>query len=126
MCADIPPVVRSFLSSSEAFAVPKGHNDIRPLGKINLDQKVASICVLQSNNHTIRSKFKDVQFGCDHHGTERIIHSVRMETYPEFDCFFPDAEKAFNYSSRKHGLYETLKESPDNVSLPKYDLWCKL
>ena len=38
MCADIPPVVRSFLSSSEAFAVPKGHNDIRPLGKINLDR----------------------------------------------------------------------------------------
>ena len=30
ICADIPPDVRSFLSS-------KGDNDIRPLGKINLD-----------------------------------------------------------------------------------------
>ena len=80
MCADIPPGVQSFLSSIEAFAVPKGDNDIRPLGKINLDRKVAAICVLQSNNPTIRSNFKDVQFGCDHHGTERIIHSVRFLT----------------------------------------------
>ena len=28
LCADIAPNVRSFLSSSEAFAVPKGDNDI--------------------------------------------------------------------------------------------------
>ena len=114
MCADIPTEIRSLIADSEAFAIPKGVDDIRPLGKINLDRKIAAKCVLHLNNPAIRDNFKDIQLGCAQHGTERIVHSVRvcMETNPDFDCFFPDAEKAFNYSSRKHGLYETLKRIP--------------
>jgi len=115
---ELPDEVRSLYSDSEAFAGPKSDNDIRPLGKINLDRKIAGAILLRKNRNEIRRIFGDVQHGSDPKGTEKIIHSIRLvnEKNPEFDSFFPDAANAFNNSSRDIGLYETMKRIPEMFS----------
>jgi len=114
MCAEVPKAVSCFYRDCESFAVPKGDDDIRPLGKVSLDRKIASTCLLQLCNMDIREVFKGIQYGCEPLGTEQIIHSVRakMELHPHDDCFFPDAKNAFNSSNRKIGLYSTMIKVP--------------
>ena len=50
--------------------------------------------------------FSDVQLGFERHGTEKIIHSVRLctEVHREYDAAFPDGINAFNNSSREAAL----------------------
>jgi len=56
---ELPDEVRSLYSDSEAFAGPKSDNDIRPLGKINLDRKIAGAILLRKNRNEIEMKSEE-------------------------------------------------------------------
>ena len=64
---------------------PKSATDFHPLGKINLDRKIAAALLLKINRKEILRAFAGVQYGCDPKGTEKIIHSTRlgMEAQPQ-------------------------------------------
>ena len=114
MNGDIPMEVRPMYTDTEAFAAPKSATDIRPLGKINLDRKIAAALLLKINRKEILHAFAGVQYGCDPKGTEKIIHSIRlgMEASPEYDLFAPDATNAFNLCNREIGLHELMERAP--------------
>jgi hypothetical protein len=115
MNADIPLQAKPLFSDTEAIAIPKpGSNDIRPIGKITLDRKIASKVLLRVCKNDIQECFSGFQFGCDRMGTEKIVHSFRVgkEIHPDFDCWFPDGRNAFNQSNRRRGLLEALDRIP--------------
>jgi len=106
----------------EAFAAPKSATDIRPLGKINLDRKIAAALLLKINRKEILHAFAGVQYGCDPKGTEKIIHSTRlgMQAHPEYDLFAPDATNAFNLCNRGIGLHELMKRAPSMYAFTNF------
>ena len=114
MNGDIPTEVRPMYTDTEAFAAKKSETDIRPLGKINLDRKIAAALLLKINRKEILYAFAGFQYGCDPKGTEKIIHSTRlgMEAHPEYDLFAPDATNAFNLCNREIGLHELMERAP--------------
>ena len=114
MNGDIPDDVRPLYTDTEAFAGPKSDTDIRPLGKINLDRKIAGALLLKLNRKAILAAFEGVQYGSDPKGTEKIIHSIRlgMAVHPEYDFFAPDAATAFNSCNREVGLFEMMSKVP--------------
>ena len=122
MNGDIPEAVRPLYADTEAFAGPKSDTDIRPLGKINLDRKIAGALILRLNRKSILAAFRGVQYGSDPKGTEKIIHSIRlgMEIHPEYDFFAPDAATAFNSCNQEVGLFETMMSVPAMFSFAKF------
>ena len=114
MNAEIPLAVQPFFRDSEAFAVPKGEADIRPLGNTNLDRKIAAAANLSNNRSDAISFFENSQYCCENLGTEKCIHAFRAmhDVHPENDTYLMDAKGAFNYSSRWHGLYQCFKSFP--------------
>ena len=47
MNGNIPDDIRPLYADTEAFAGPKSETDIRPLGKVNLDRKIAGATLLK-------------------------------------------------------------------------------
>jgi hypothetical protein len=86
---EIPEEVIPLFSDHETWVIPKGDSDFRPLGGVGVHRKLASTIALQdeSTQSFNKSFFKDLQFGMDRLGTEKIVHSFRtfMEKYPEKD-----------------------------------------
>lgn len=122
MNGDIPKEVRPMYTDTEAFAAPKSATDIRPLGKINLDRKIAAALLLKINRKEILHAFAGVQYGCDPKGTEKIIHSTRlgMQAHPEYDLFAPDATNAFNLCNRGIGLHELMQRAPSMYAFTNF------
>ena len=122
MNGSIPLEVRPLYTDTEAFAAPKSATDIRPLGKINLDRKIAAALLLKLNRKEILHAFAGIQYGCDPKGTEKIIHSARlgMEKHPEYDLFAPDATNAFNLCNRSIGLHELKERVPSLFAFTKF------
>ena len=122
MNGSIPLEVRPLYTDTEAFAAPKSATDIRPLGKINLDRKIAAALLLKLNRKEILHAFAGIQYGCDPKGTEKIIHSARlgMEKHPEYDLFAPDATNAFNLCNRSIGLHQLKERVPSLFAFTKF------
>jgi hypothetical protein len=78
MNGDHPDEIRPLYADTEAFAAPKSDTDIRPLGKINLDRKLAGAMLLKMYRTDITEVFGDVQYAVDPKGTEKIVHSIRV------------------------------------------------
>ncbi len=108
MNGDLPDEIRPLYADTEAFAAPKSDTDIRPLGKINLDRKLAGAMLLKMYRTDITEVFGDVQYAVDPKGTEKIVHSIHagLESHPDYDFFAPDASNAFNRCNREIGLFE--------------------
>ena len=70
MNAQIPAAVHPFFQDSEAFVVPKGGADLRPLGNTNLDRKIASAVLLSNSRPDASSYFENSQYCCENLGTE--------------------------------------------------------
>ena len=113
---EIPEEVIPLFSDHETWVIPKGDSDFRPLGGVGVHRKLASTIALQdeSTQSFNKSFFKDLQFGMDRLGTEKIVHSFRtfMEKYPEKDVFAMDADNAFNRLCRQAALYEIMLHHP--------------
>ena len=113
---EIPAEVIPLFSDHETWVIPKGDSDFRPLGGVGVHRKLASTIALQdeSTQSFNKSFFKDLQFGMDRLGTEKIVHSFRtfLEKYPEKDVFAMDADNAFNRLCRQAALYEIMLHHP--------------
>jgi len=110
----LPPAVESLFCDTEAFAIPKKDGNIRPLGTSNFERKIAGAVALQLNHLPINAAFSGIQLGFERHGTEAIIHSMRVaqEVDPEYCSASPDGVNAFPNSSREVALDETLRIMP--------------
>ena len=77
-------------------------------------RKIAGVVALQLNYAPINTAFSGIQLGFEKHGTEKIIHSMRLvrEVHPEYDSASPDGVNAFPNSSREVALDETLRRTP--------------
>lgn len=113
---DIPISIRHLFTDCEAVAIPKGDNEVRPIGKGSIDRKVASKAVSWLINKKIKHTFgKCKQKALDPKATESIairVSHVKDEEV-EWDMFMPDSMNAFNMSSRKRALYEVMKSMPE-------------
>ena len=110
----LPPAVEPLFCDTEAFAIPKKDGNIRPLGTSNFERKIAGVVALQLNHLPIKAAFSGIQLGFERHGTEAIIHSMRVaqEVNPEYCSASPDGVNAFPNSSREVALDETLRSTP--------------
>ena len=122
MNGNIPDDIRPLYADTEAFAGPKSETDIRPLGKVNLDRKIAGATLLKMYRFYVMEIFGDLQYAIDPKGTEKIVHSIRigMEAHPEYDFFAPDAANAFNRCNREIGLFETMTNLPTMFPFTKF------
>jgi hypothetical protein len=113
---DIPAEALPLFSDHETWVIPKGDSDFRPLGGVGVHRKLASSIALQDPSTQAFNKyfFKNLQFGMDRLGTEKIVHSFRifLERHPESDVFAMDADNAFNRLCRLTALYEIMKAHP--------------
>jgi hypothetical protein len=110
----VPLPVFDFIRDTELLAIPKGEEDIRPLGLGSIMRKLCSILFLRSTNDFNSKHFKDLQYGVDKEGCAKIIHSGRVyrELYPNRDFFCMDGKNAYNSCSRTRGLCEVKKLFP--------------
>jgi hypothetical protein len=117
-----PSTVYNFLRDNEIKAIPKGDDDVRPIGLGGVIRKLCSIFCLEvttlhmSNGISFNDNhFNDLQFGVDRkQGCEKIIHSFRYsnDDHPEKDVFCMDAANAYNTANRLFGLNEVKKHLP--------------
>lgn len=116
----IPSAALPIFRDTEAFAIPK-KDTIRPLGTCNFIRKIAGVVTLKLNSPQISTAFSGIQFGFEKHGTEKIIHSMRVvgEVHPEYASGCPDGVNAFNNSSREAALNATIVEAPGMFPLLK-------
>jgi hypothetical protein len=114
MNAELPQEVIPLYADSEAIAIPKDGGDIRPIGKVGLERKIAAKSLLKLHQNRINDTFKGLQYGSDKLGCEKIIHHLRVtrELHPDYDCWCPDGKNAFNNSNRRRGLLETIENIP--------------
>jgi len=112
----IPAEALPLFSDHETWVIPKGESDFRPLGGVGVHRKLASTIALQDPSTQAFNKyfFKNLQFGMDRLGTEKIVHSFRifLERHPESDVYAMDADNAFNRLCRLSALYEIMKAHP--------------
>ncbi len=110
---DEPATVSVFLSDSELIGIPKGDQDVRPIGIGSALRKIVSKYLIQHNQHALKHCFPN-QHGMDISGTERIIHDFNhtTDTHPDWDTFAMDALNAFNSCNRYLGLHQLLLKAP--------------
>lgn len=119
--ARIPTAALPIFRDTEAFAIPKKDGSFRPLGTCNFVRKIAGAVTLKLNSRQINTAFSGIQLGFEKHGTEKIIHSMRLvrEIHPEYASGCPDGVNAFNNSSREAALNATIVETPGMFPLLK-------
>jgi hypothetical protein len=114
------------MRDNEIKAIPKGDDDVRPIGLGGVIRKLCSIfCLEVTSQHLSNGKsfndnhFGDLQYGVDRkQGCEKIIHSFRSyhDSHPDKDVFCMDGVNAYNTANRQLGLNEVKKHLP--VLLP--------
>lgn len=116
---EVPDSLLPFFRDSESFAAPKKDTDIRPLGLLVLDRKLACMMVKNANKNDIKSVFENTQYAFDKKGCEKVIHMIRLhnELFPGQDIFAADGRNAFNNSNRASGLYQAYKLLPTMLPL---------
>ena len=124
----VPAELFDLLRDNELCGPPKGEGDCRPICMGECFRKIASICFLVATNFPLNEEqgndpnadtfnkvhFKNIQYGMEQNGCEKIIHQVRasIESYPERDHFFADAKMAYQNVPRMLGLVEVRKHFP--------------
>ena len=115
----VPSEALPLFRDNEELALPKGENDIRPIGMGNTHRKIAAAMALQSTYIFNKEYFKDIQFGLDKFGTEKIIHTFRHayeSNNHNKDMFALDGDNAFNNMNRKRALFEVMDKYPSLFS----------
>jgi hypothetical protein len=108
----IPDDIKPWFHDSHGIPIPKTINTIRPIGIKIIYQRIATNLILQPIYVELRSMFKNLQFGLDKLGTEKIIHSItNLHKYDNtLDIFLMDGNNAFQNLSRIETLL-LLKDS---------------
>ena len=129
---DVPETVYDFIRMNHLIGIKKqsSSNDIdSPIRPVAMGGSIRKICsgiflsqtfhphFAYDGNSFNKFHFKDIQYGVDSRGTEKIIHFFEhyAEANPTHDIFFCDAQNAFNSLSRHLGLEEVYKFFPDLI-----------
>jgi hypothetical protein len=122
----VPASIFDFLRLNNLIALPKKDGSVRPIGIGSVWRKTISSLLLSEtfapSQHYQSAAFnsghfKNIQFGVDKRGCEKIIHDFNhhVEVHQDHDVLFADASNAFNSLSRQKGLEETFKFFPDHI-----------
>ena len=112
--AQIPPAVVAIFRDIELLALPKGDDDVRPIGLQLILKKIAcSICLNRTKTFN-KDYFKSLQYCMSPFGTESVSLFFRaiLESRPDLDLWAKDGDNGFGRLSRISGLYETKEKFP--------------
>ena len=115
MYAEIPMVLYPLWADTATSVLLKPNGKMRPLGKTNVERKLAASSLLILNKGAIDEAFDKLQFGLKKLGGESILHMFQIlsEASPDLDRFFPDGINAFNNISRDHAMVGISKYCPE-------------
>ena len=115
MYAEMPRILHPLWSDTATSVLLKNNGKMRPLGKLNLERKLAGTALLSLNKGAIDMAFAKLQFGLKKLGGEIILHTFQIlsETSPDLHRFFPDGVNAFNNISRDHAMVGITKYCPE-------------
>jgi hypothetical protein len=108
--AQVPLSIVPIFKDIELLALPKGEEDIRPIGLQLILKKIAcAICLKRTNTEFNNDHFKSLQYCMSPLGTESISLFVRasLESNPEMDLWAKDGDNGFGRLSRLSGLFQT-------------------
>ena len=113
--AQIPSGITSIFKDIELLALPKGDDDIRPIGLQLILKKIACSICLKRTRAFNTAYFKNLQYCMSPFGTESVSLFFRaiLESNPELDLWSKDGENGFGRLSRISGLYETKQKFPE-------------
>jgi hypothetical protein len=108
---EYPASLGPYFRDCEIVAVPKGEGDVRPVCITGVYRKLSMKSMKEVLNTT---EFKNLQFGMDVSGCEKIINTFRyiFETRKDHDIFVMDGKNAFNNSNRRKCLEQIYNKSP--------------
>ncbi|MEY4350407.1 MAG: hypothetical protein RL078_454, partial [Bacteroidota bacterium] len=123
---DVPSDVYKFLRLNKLVAIPKPDDSIRPIGMGSIFRKLCSSIIFTQTfsshadfdgNPFNESYFKNLQYGVDERGCEKILLCFQqyLQLHPDHDLLCCDARNAFNSLSRLKGLEETFKYFKDLI-----------
>ena len=115
MYAEIPGVLFPLWADTATSVLLKPNGKMRPLGKTNVERKLAASSLLNLNKAAIDAAFDTYQFGLKKLGSESILHMFQIlsEASPDLDRFFPDGINAFNNVSREFAMVGITKYCPE-------------
>ena len=109
--AQVPISIVPVFKDIELLALPKGEEDIRPIGLQLILKKIACAICLKRTTDFNKDHFKSLQYCMSPLGTESVSLFIRaiLESNPEMDLWAKDGENGFGRLSRISGLFQTRK-----------------
>ena len=119
--AQIPPSIVPIFQDIELLALPKGEEDIRPIGLQLILKKIACAICLKRTTAFNKEYFKSLQYCMSPLGTESVSLFFRaiLESKPELDMWAKDGDNGFGRISRISGLYQTKEHLPELLPILK-------
>jgi hypothetical protein len=111
IAGEVPAQVLPAFRDNVLCPLPKGEQDIRPIGMGALYRKIASKILEQYGKTFSAQHFGAVQDAFKPDAIANIVHAFnfRMQEHPEHTVWLMDAENAFNRGNRYLFLHETLE-----------------
>ena len=112
--AQVPISIVPIFKDIELLALPKGADDIRPIGLQLILKKIACAICLKRTIAFNKDYFKSLQYCMSPLGTESVSLFFRAitESNPELDLWAKDGDNGFGRLSRISGLYQTKQNFP--------------
>ena len=113
--AQVPPSIAPIFKDIELLALPKGEEDIRPIGLQLILKKIACAICLKRTNIFNKEHFKSLQYCMSPLGVDSVSLFIRaiLESNPEMDLWAKDGDNGFGRLSRISGLYQTKEHFPE-------------
>ena len=107
----VPIGIVPIFKDIELLALPKGEEDIRPIGLQLILKKIACAICLKRTTAFNNEHFNSLQYCMSPLGTESVSLFARaaLESNPEMDLWAKDGENGFGRLSRISGLFQTKK-----------------
>jgi hypothetical protein len=111
IAGEVPRRVLPAFRDNVLCPLPKGEQDIRPIGMGALYRKIGSKILEEEAKSFSAGHFGDVQDAMKPDAIANIVHAFnfRMQEHPEQTVWLMDAENAFNRGNRYLFLHETLE-----------------
>ena len=117
--AQVPPNIVPIFKDIELLALPKGEEDIRPIGLQLILKKIACAICLKRTNEFNKDYFKSLQYCMSPLGVESVSLFIRamLESNPEMDLWAKDGDNGFGRLSRISGLFQTKRKFPEMLPI---------
>jgi hypothetical protein len=110
--SEAPPEIHTFLRANVLIALPKGPEDVRPIGMGSVIRKLVCKVGLGEIDQAFNSDYLQRQYAMKRKGCETIVHALQTirTSEPKWDVYTIDADNAFNRASRVKGLHKVMKD----------------